>query len=112
LIIQVPPSAIVPPEREMVLGEVLVNVPVVHAVAEPDVTVSPSGRTSENETPLKNVLVLGFVIVNVNVLVLPVPIEAGKKFLDRLGTVGRRQPLMVIPSRYMVPVVTEGLPPY
>ena len=111
MIIHVPPSAIVPPDREMVLGEVLVNVPMIHAVAEPDVTVRPSGRTSENETPSK-VVVLGFVIVNVNVLVLPVPIAAGKKLLDRLGTVGRRQPLIVMPSRYMVPVVTEGLPPY
>jgi hypothetical protein len=112
LIVQVPLAAIVPPEREMVLGEVLVSVPVVQAVEEPDVTVKPSGRTSVNETPVKDVVALGFASVNVSVLVLPVPIEVGEKLLERVGTTGRVQPVMVMPSRYMVPVVTEGLPPY
>ena len=89
----------VPPEREMVLGEVVVNVPVVQAVVDAEVTVKPDGRTSENETPVNDVVVLGFVIVNVNVLVLPVPIEVGEKLLERSGTVGAGQPVKVILSR-------------
>lgn len=98
LIVQVPLAAIVPPESEMVRGEVLVNVPVVQTVVEPDVTVSPEGSTSENETPAK-AEVLGFVSVNVSVLVLPVPIEVGEKLLERFGTVGLGQPVKVILSR-------------
>ena len=112
LIVQVPLAAMVPPEREMVLGEVLVSVPVVQAVEVPDVIVKPSGKTSVKETPVKELVELGFVSVNVSVLVLPVEIVVGEKLLDRVGTVGRAQPVMVMPSRYIVPVVTEGLPPY
>ena len=112
LIVHVPLAAMVPSESEMVLGEVVVNVPVVQAVVDAEVTVRPTGRTSENETPVKDVVVLGFVIVNVSVLVPPVEIVLGEKLLVRLGTVGRRQPVMVMPSRYIVPVVTDGLPPY
>jgi len=110
--VQVPLAAMVPPEREMVLGEVLVSVPVVQAVEVPDVIVKPSGKTSVKETPVKELVELGFVSVNVSVLVLPVEIVVGEKLLDRVGTVGRAQPVMVMPSRYIVPVVTEGLPPY
>jgi len=112
LIVQVPLAAMVPPESEMVLGEVLVSVPVVQAVEVPEVTVKPSGKTSVNETPVNAVVELGFVSVKVNVLVLPVGIVVGEKLLDKVGTVGRAQPVMVMPSRYIVPVVTEGLPPY
>jgi hypothetical protein len=99
LIVQVPLAAMVPPEREMVLGEVLVSVPVVQAVVVPDVTVKPSGRISVNETPVKDVVALGFASVNVSVLVLPVPIVVGEKLLERLGTVGMGQPLKVMLSR-------------
>ena len=112
LIVQVPLAAMVPPESEMVLGEVLVSVPVVQAVEVPDVTVKPSGRTSVNETPVNAVVVLGLVSVKVNVLELPVEMVLGEKLLLSVGTVGRAQPVMVMPSRYIVPVVTEGLPPY
>ena len=110
--VQVPLAAMVPPESEMVLGEVLVSVPVVQAVEVPDVTVKPSGRTSVNETPVNAVVVLGLVSVKVNVLELPVEMVLGEKLLLSVGTVGRAQPVMVMPSRYIVPVVTEGLPPY
>ena len=95
MIVQVPLAAIVPPEREIVLGEVLVSVPVVQAVEVPDVTVNPEGKTSVNETPVKAVVVLGLVSVNVSVLVLPVPMEVGEKLFERVGTVGRGQPVMV-----------------
>ena len=99
LIVQVPLAAIVPPEREIVLGEVLVSVPVVQAVEVPDVTVNPEGKTSVNETPVKAVVVLGLASVNVSVLVLPVPMEVGEKLFERFGTVGRGQPVMVMLSR-------------
>jgi hypothetical protein len=89
----------VPPEREIVRGEVKVKVPVVQAVELPDVTVKPEGSTSVNETPVKDVVVLGFVSVNVKVLVLPVPMEVGEKLLERFGTMGMGQPLKVMLSR-------------
>ena len=98
LMVQVPLAAMVPPESEMVRGEVVVNVPVVQAVAEPEATVKPAGSTSENETPVK-AEVLGLVSVKVNVLVLPVPMLVGEKLLERFGTVGRGQPVMVMLSR-------------
>src|SRR5260221_4089095 len=86
LIVHVPLAAIVPPESEIVRGEVRVKVPAVQAVEVPDVTVKPDGSTSLNETPVKAVVVLGFVSVNVSVLVLPVPMEVGEKLLERFGT--------------------------
>ena len=70
LIVHVPLAAIVPPEREMVRGDVRVKVPVVQAVDVPDVTVKPEGKTSEKETPVSDVVVLGLASVNVSVLVL------------------------------------------
>lgn len=112
LIVHVLLAVMVPPESEMVRGEVRVKVPVVQAVEVPEVTVNPEGKTSEKETPVKEVVVFGFAIVNVNVLVLPVLTLVGEKLLDMVGTVGRGQPVIVMPSRYIVPVVTEGLPPY
>ena len=97
---QVPPlAASVPPESEMVLGEVRVKVPVVQTVAVPDVTVNPAGKTSVKETPFKDVVALGFVSVNVSVLVLSVPMDVGEKLLERVGTVGRAQPVNVTSSR-------------
>src|SRR5262245_22140389 len=70
--VHVPLAASVPPEREIVRGEVSVSVPVVQAVDVPDVTVRPEGRTSEKETPVRAVVVFGLASVNVSVLVLPV----------------------------------------
>lgn len=98
LIVQVPVAAIVPPEREIVRGDVVVSVPPLQADEEEVATVRPEGRTSEKETPVNDVLVLGFVNVNVNVLALPVPMLVGEKLLERVGTVGRGQPVMVILS--------------
>jgi hypothetical protein len=63
-------AARVPPVRDIVLGEVVVKVPP-HAEELPETIVKPAGRTSENETPDKAVLVFGLVMVKVNVLVLP-----------------------------------------
>jgi hypothetical protein len=89
----------------MVRGAVVVKVPAVQAAVDAEATVNPAGRTSENETPVKDVVVFGFVIVKVNVLVLPVPMEVGEKLLERLGTVGRAQPVKTILSRRTVEVV-------
>ena len=69
--------------------------------------VSPAGKTSVNETLLKAV-VLGFVSVNVNVLVLPVVMLAGEKLLERLGTMGSAHPVMVTSSRNIVAVVVPA----
>lgn len=76
-----------------------VKVPVEQDCAKPfGVAInSPVGSTSVNETPGKAV-VFGFVSVNVNALVLPVEIVLGEKLLERLGTVGRAQPVNVTSS--------------
>lgn len=104
LIVQEPLAASVPPEREIVLGAVVVNVPVVHAVVELDTTVSPAGKTSLKETFGKDVVVFGLVMVNVRTLVVPVPMEVGAKLFERFGTVGRGQPVMSMLSKYIVAV--------
>lgn len=111
MIVQVPLAGRVPPVRAMVRGAVTVNVPVVQAVEELELAASPAGRTSENETP-DRAFVLGLVSVKVRILVLSVGIVTGSKLLERLGTAGRAHPVIVTPSRYIVPVVVEGLPPY
>ena len=61
-------------------------------------TVSPEGRTSLNETPLRTAPVLGLVSVKVSVEVLPVPMEVGAKLLERFGTVGSVHPENVTSS--------------
>ncbi len=38
--------------------------------------------------------------------------ELGENAFDNVGTVGRAQPVTVIPSRYMMALVAEGLPEY
>jgi hypothetical protein len=86
----------------MVRGAVVVSIPP-HVDKERDETVNPEGNTSLNETPPKG-LVLGLVSVKARVLVLPVPIEVGKKLLERFGTVGREQPVITMLSRYTVDV--------
>ena len=101
----------VPPVKAIVRGAVTVNVPVVQAIEESEFAASPAGRTSERETS-ESAVVFGLVSVNVKILVLPVGTVAGLKLLERLGTVGRAQPVIVTPSRYNVPVVVGGLPPY
>jgi len=96
-IVQLPPPESDPPENEIVRGFVLVSVPP-QTDEVPLETVNPEGRTSVNEMPLRDVLALGLVTVNVNVPVLPVLIVVGKKLLDMVGTVGRGQPVMEILS--------------
>ena len=98
--VQVPLIASVPPEREIVRGEVVVRVPPLQADEEEDETVKPVGKTSVNETPVRELPVLGLVSVNVSVLVLPVPMEVGEKLLERFGTVGRVQPVKVTSSMW------------
>ena len=108
MIVQVPLAAMVPPLRAIVRGDVIVRVPVPQAAEEEEETVKPEGRTSVNETPVKEVPVLGFVSVNVSVLVLPVPMDVGEKLLERFGTVGRGQPLITMLSRSTVDVAFAG----
>ena len=102
MIVQVPLGASVPPEKEMVRGAVVVSVPP-HVDKEREETVNPEGNMSLNEIPPKE-LVLGLVIMKVSVLVFPVPIEVGKKLLERFGTVGSAQPVITMLSRYTVDV--------
>ena len=87
LIVQLPLAASVPPESEIVLGEVVVSVPP-HAAEDELETVKPDGSTSENETPVRAFPELGLLIVNVSVLVLPVLIEVGEKDLESVGGLG------------------------
>ncbi len=56
-------------------------------------TTNPVGRVSEKPTPVKE-LEFGLAKVKVNVLVLPVDIDAGEKLLVSVGTLGRGQPLI------------------
>lgn len=70
LIVQEPLAAIVPPERAIVRGAVVVSVPL-QAEDDAEATVKPAGKTSEKETPVNEVAVLGLLSRNVNVLVLP-----------------------------------------
>jgi hypothetical protein len=95
----------VPPEKEIVRGAVVVNVPP-QVEEEDDVTVNPSGKTSEKDKPLKDVVVLGFVTVNVKVLVLFCAIEVGEKLLLSVGAVGRGHPVIVTLS---IPKEASGL---
>ena len=104
LIVHVPLAAMVPPVREIVRGDVSVNVPPQAAVVD-EVTVSPEGRMSVKETPVSEVSVLGFVSVKVSVAVLPVPMEVGEKLLERFGTVGSAQPAKVTSSMRNSPLV-------
>lgn len=104
MIVHVPLNASVPPLKEIVLGAVTVSVPPLQAETVEEETVSPAGRTSEKETPVRDVPVLGFVNKNDSVLVLPVPMEFGVKLFDRFGTVGRGQPVITMLSRYTVDV--------
>lgn len=93
-----PPTAMVEVPAVAVTAEP-VNVPVEQDCVKPfGVAInSPVGSTSVNETPGKAV-VFGFVSVNVNALLLPVEIVFGEKLLERLGTVGRAQPVNVTSS--------------
>ena len=115
MIVQLALAASDPPDSEIVLGEVVEAVPPqVFVAAEPVGTVRPEGKTSENETPVKAVPVLGLAIVNVSVLVLPVTTEVGEKFFEMVGTVGLGQPVILTVSRNIsvVVVLVEGLPVY
>ena len=99
-------------EPEVAVG-VPVNVPVVQVVVKPlgEAISKPVGRVSEKPTPV-NAVALGLASVKVSVLLLPWEIVAGEKFFDSVGTTGRGQPVIWMLSRYIVPVVTLGLPPY
>lgn len=108
LIVQVPLAAIVPPERVIVRGEVVVRMPPLQADEEEEETVRPEGKTSENEIPLNEVPVLGFVSVNVSVLVVPAPMEVGEKLLESVGTEGRAQPVITMLSSSNVDVGFAG----
>ena len=100
MIAQVPFAAIVPAEREIVRGAVVVSVPPPQAEDVEEETVNPDGKTSLNETPVKELPELGLVSVKVSVLVFPVPMEVGEKLLERFGTVGRVQPVKVTSSMW------------
>ena len=95
LIVQVPLANV--PLKEIVRGAVTVSVPPLQGEDVEDETVRPNGKTSENETPCK-VVELGFVSINVSVLVVPVPMDVGEKLLERFGTVGRVHPVNVTSS--------------
>ena len=103
------------PPLQLIVEEPAVAVTVPLQVVDKPLGVAitnPLGRVSENETPLNALPVLGLAMLKVSVLVLPWAIDAGEKLLESVGTRGRGQPVMVMSSRYIVPVVTEGLPPY
>ena len=73
--------------------------------------VSPPGKTSVKLTPV-NAEAFGLVSVKVKTLVPPTGMEVASKAFWMVGTVGRGQPVIRILSRYNVPVVLDGLPPY
>jgi hypothetical protein len=69
---QVPLAPSVPPEKVMVLGEVVETMPPPQAAVGPEVgTVIPAGSESMNAMPVSPRVVLGFVMLNVRVLVWP-----------------------------------------
>ena len=72
----------------------------------------PVGRVSVKPTPVNAVAVLGLVSVKVRALFVPCAIVVGEKAFESVGTTGRGQPVMVMPSRYIVAEVAEGLPEY
>ena len=111
LIAQDPLAANDPLASEIVRGEVVVTVPP-QADELPEATVKPAGKTSVKDIPLRAEAVFGFAIENVSVLVVPVPMLTGEKLLESVGGSGSKHPLMVISSKYIVPVVAEGLPLY
>lgn len=105
MIVQVPLAASVPLLKAIVRGAEAFNVPPLQAEDEEDETVRPDGKTSENETPVKELVALGFVSVNVSVLVVPVPMDVGEKLLERFGTVGRVHPVNVTSSMWNAALV-------
>jgi hypothetical protein len=95
---QKPPPASVPPENEIVLGAVVVNVPP-HWDEEPLATVSPEGNVSVNATPLKAEPAFGLTTVKVNVDVPPTATGSGEKLFVIVGGSGLRQPVKMTLSR-------------
>lgn len=101
------------PAVAVIVGAVTTE-PVVQEMADKPLGVSitrPVGSVSEKLIALRAV-VFGLPNVKVSVLALPCAIVVGEKLFESVGTTGRGHPVMVMPSRYIVPVVTEGLPPY
>jgi hypothetical protein len=79
--VQLPLAAIAPPASAIMLGAVVVTVPPPQPAADPLGTVSPAGSVSVTATPVKAVVVFGFVIVKVRTLVPPIGIVAASNDL-------------------------------
>jgi len=115
--LQLPPAAMLPPVRAIVLGAVSVTVPPPQVVIVPFATVRPAGRLSVNATPLRATVELVFVIVKVRLVFPPTGIEAAPNDLDRLGAVAtvKVAVLLVVPVPPLVdvtaPVVLFQTPP-
>ena len=96
--LQEAPPARVPPVKEMVWGAVVAKVPP-HWVEEAVATVSPLGSVSVKAIPLKAIVALGLVSVNVNVEVAPIATGFGEKALLMMGEEGAPQPVNITLSR-------------
>ena len=83
--VQLPFAASDPPEKVIVLGEVVDFEPPQVAVGALVATVTPAGKVSVNPMPERELDRFGLVTVNDRVEVPPVKIEAGEKDLARTG---------------------------
>ena len=97
--LQEAPPARLPPVKERVRGAVAAKVPP-HCVEEAVATVSPLGSVSVKAMPLKAIVALGLVSVNVNVEVAPIATGFGEKALLMMGEEGAPQPVNVTLSRF------------
>ena len=95
-VVQLPFAVMVPPLKEMVLGEVVVSVPPQVAVEVVE-TVKPAGNVSVKETPVAATL-LGLDRVKVRAEVPPTAIGLGLKVFEMVGGVGTPQPVKTISS--------------
>lgn len=93
------PPVRLPPVKEMVCGDVVAKVPP-HCVEEAVATVRPPGSVSVKAIPLRAIVVLGFVRVNVSVEVAPIATGFGEKALLMIGEEGAPQPVNVTLSRF------------
>jgi hypothetical protein len=74
-----------PPEKDIVLGAVVVSEPLQVAVGPLLATVRPVVKTSVNPMPDSELDRFGLVAIKVNVEVMPVKIEVGEKDLASTG---------------------------
>jgi hypothetical protein len=101
--VQVPPAASDPPEKDMVMGDVVESEPPQVVVGPLLATDRPAGKTSVKATPVKAEPAFVLVMLKVSVDVTFLATEVGEKLFVIVGGLVLAQPPKIMLSRYKFP---------